>query len=150
MIRIAFYLFVVGFVAIPANGTPAPAPRKLTKEEQTKADIAALEGTWKIVSYQADGVERSAEEVAKMTPVTFKGYDYSFADEHSGKIINIDPTASPKTIDYSYGQWAIYELDGDNFMDCISYKENDRPTKFVSKEGSGHILIKYKRVKEQQ
>jgi uncharacterized protein (TIGR03067 family) len=155
MIRIAIYLFGVGLVIIPASAAPAPKP---TKEDLVKTELAKLEGTWKIVSYQRDGAEASAEDVDAMSTVTFKGLDYSFANGTKGKITMIDPTTSPKTVDYKnesddkneQSQAAIYKLEGDTFMDCIALGGENRPKEFVSKEGTGHILIKYKRVKDQK
>jgi uncharacterized protein (TIGR03067 family) len=153
MIRIAIYLFVVGLVSIPAAGTPAPRP---TQKELIQSEFATLEGTWKVVFCQRDGQELPAAALATQPTLTFKGAEYFVSSGVKGRITNIDPTASPKTLDYKNDgdenaytfQNGIYKLEGDTFIDCVSLGGKDRPKEFVSKEGSGHVLMKYKRVKE--
>jgi hypothetical protein len=43
--------------------------------------------------------------------------------------------------------WAIYELDGDAFRDCIGLEGKERPKEFTAKQGTGYVLITYKMVK---
>jgi uncharacterized protein (TIGR03067 family) len=155
MIRIAIYLLGVGLVTIPATGAPAPKP---TKEDLVQAELAKLEGTWKAVSCQIDGEEAPAEAIASMSTVKVKGSEYSFSSGQKGKITMIDPTTSPKTVDYKNDgdddelttQTGIYKLEGDTFIDCITFGGKDRPKEFISKKGTGHILTKYERVKERK
>jgi len=146
---------VLGLTAMIASGAPAPKEAKETKEELTKKELAKLEGTWKYVAYVNNGVEGSADAVADLATVTYKGTKFSFSSGETGEITKIDPTVSPKTIEYKLDgvpkeleiQGGIYALDGDEFKDCVSLGDKDRPKEFAAKEGSGHILAKYKRVK---
>jgi uncharacterized protein (TIGR03067 family) len=78
-----------------------------------------------------------------------------------GVTYTIDPSKKPKTGQFigSTGKFKdsttldIYELDGDNLTFCYvivpTGKESskDRPTKFESKDGTGHILQVMKREK---
>ena len=66
-----------------------------------------------------------------------------------------DPNQNPKTIDFTptVGDSAgkrhvgIYELGEDVRRLCFAPPEKDRPTEFSSEPGSGHILVKFERVK---
>jgi uncharacterized protein (TIGR03067 family) len=154
MKRTTAYLLFLGISTIPVMSAPALKP---TKDDLVKADLANLKGTWKIIFYQKDGIEESAEQLAKRSLLTFDGTDYRFGDGATGKIASIDPTTSPKAIDYRAGsdidgadERAIYSIDGDKFMDCIAFGNNERPREFVSRKGSGHVLIKYMRVKKKK
>ena len=40
---------------------------------------------------------------------------------------------------------AIIEIDGDSMKACYDMEGKGRPTEFSTKEGSGHVLILYKR-----
>jgi len=150
-------LFVAGLLVLALlalHGGTRGAPAK--KEDPAATDLAKLEGTWQIVGYVRDGDELAPAEVKLLGTITFKGKDYAFHDGESGKILRIDPAKKPREIDYegtdsegkAHKQYAIYELDGDTFRDCISLDPDKRPTKFEAKAGSGYILVTYKRVKK--
>lgn len=153
MTRIAYYLLLVGSIAIPAMGVPAPKP---TKKDLVKAELMKLDGTWKPVFCQREGVESDAKQLAAMNVLTFKGFNISQGDKVIAKISDIDPTSSPKTIDYEADspveayrtQSGIYILADDTFIECVSVGGKDRPKEFAAKEGSGYTLLKFKRVKE--
>jgi uncharacterized protein (TIGR03067 family) len=152
MSRIAINLLIAGLVTIPASGRPAPKP---TQDDLVKAELSNLDGTWKTVSCQTDGVEVPGNTVEKMPLLTFKDGHFSIGGV-DGKIVDIDSAASPKTVHYEADtdnedyktQLGIYKIDGDTFVDCVSLGGKERPKDFVSKKGSGHTLTKYKRVKE--
>lgn len=144
-------------VAMP--GAPIP---KDQKGAAVKADLEKLEGMWRVVSYQKNGVERDAELLELMGTVTFKGRDYTWGENEtpSGTIDDLDPTATPKRVTYQARkvgdeappkEYGIYMLSGDVFIDCFSTTgdEKDRPTEFVSKPKSGVVLVMYKRVRKE-
>ena len=147
-------LFLAGLLLVPVSMSGAPVPK--AKEESIKADLAKLQGRWRIVSYQKDGEERSAESLELMGELTFKDRDYFWGDKEtpSGSIHDIDPTEKPKRVEYKKAgdtepsEYGIYLIEGDVFMDCFAKTEKDRPKGFTSKPGSGHTLIVYKRVKK--
>lgn len=133
----------------------APVPKD--DKEEVKKELAKLEGTWRIVSHEKDGEKLDVSNLPFALEVTFKGKDFSFANNlGAGSIENIDPTKKPKTIDYKVisgandgkTELSIYELDGDTFRDCIAPPGKDRPTKFTAAEGTGQTLIVYERVKK--
>jgi uncharacterized protein (TIGR03067 family) len=71
-------------------------------------------------------------------------------------LFRLDPSADPKTFDWS-GKGpegaielrGIYELDGDTFRLCyVTAPGKPRPTELRSPEGSGRILIIFKRDKK--
>ena len=146
-------LFLVGLLFVPVSLTGAPAP-KAAKEEAIKADVAKLQGRWRVVSFQKDGEERSADSLQLMDELTFKDRDYYWGDRDtpSGAIDDIDPTEKPKRITYKSAwdthEYGIYLIEGDVFMDCFADTEKKRPTEFTSKPDSGHTLVVYKRVKK--
>lgn len=150
---VLLFVALVFFAPAPTTGAPVP---KSSLEDKIKLDLARLEGKWRVVSYQKDGVERSLENVAQMAELTFSGREFSWGGPPAGSIAEIDPTATPKTISYKYGDdqapsdFGIYMIEGDIFVDCFSRSEKDRPKSFTSKPGSGHTLVVYKRIRTEQ
>ena len=90
---------ILAFGPMTLCGAPTP---KDTKADAVKADLSKLEGTWRVISYQKDGVERDSDDIAAMDTVTFKARDYTWGDDEtpSGSIDDIDPTQTPKRITY--------------------------------------------------
>jgi uncharacterized protein (TIGR03067 family) len=139
-------LFVFG----AAGAAPVP------KEDPARAELARLNGTWEMVSHVQAGVERPVEGAG--ITITFKNGEFTWGDASSpgGRIASIDPSKTPKELDYTYGaatdkkQKAIYQLDGDTFVDCFYSGEMDgeRPKEFKSTKENGLTVIKYKRLKK--
>ena len=133
--------------SLTALGVPAP---KQTKQDLIDAELAKLQGTWQPVYYQRDGVEAPLTEVKS---ITIKGKSVWSNGIEIAKITEIDPTASPTTIEYQIltaadnqqNQKGIYKVEGDSFIECVVLGEGARPKEFVSKAGSGHHLLKFKR-----
>ncbi|MCE9534770.1 MAG: TIGR03067 domain-containing protein [Planctomycetes bacterium] len=150
MRRLAFLFIGITLMPIPAWGAPAP---KISKEELIKEELAKLEGTWEIVYYHRDGEEYSAEDLALLPKVLFKGDEFQYSLGGHVRKIYIDPTASPKTMDHGMGlecEKTIYVLDGDTFIQCMDVNGSaakPRPKDFVVK-GKERLLMKCKRVKE--
>jgi uncharacterized protein (TIGR03067 family) len=133
-----------------------PAPSRAKYQTAEEEELAKFEGTWKMVSYKSNGVEYSAAHVNRKPTVTFYGSSYFWSNGmQPGKIVNLGLTKTPKTIDYQYSEGAdknkiylaIYEIDGDTLKDCFDPTGRERPKEFVSKAGSGHTLVTYKRIK---
>ena len=95
MRRIAIYLLLV--CSATAVGVPAPKP---TKQDLIKAELANLQGTWKPIYYQRDGVVAPLTEVQS---ITIKGTNPSgYAPKHvaaSGKIVSLFDVAVKPTFD---------------------------------------------------
>ena len=128
-----------------ANTTYATSFPAAVAEEMKK-----LQGTWKQIAYERDGVTDPLDEQGWEPRVTFTGDTFvvTLAD---GSIpiqgtYKLDPTRDPKTIDWNdtIGEdagktlLAIYSLDGDMFVFCAAYPGGERPTEFRTRPG--HVL----------
>ena len=126
--------------------------------DAVKKDMAQLQGEWTMVSGEIDtqampaDLLKDSKRVAKgdETTVTIGGMLFMKAK------FTIDPSKKPKTIDYMMTegltkgktQLGIYELDGNTVKFCFAKPGQDRPTEFVTKEGSGRTLSMWKREKK--
>ncbi len=122
-------------------------------EAAVKKDLAALKGTWIIVSAERDGKNVTDTGVI----LTFDGIGKAAVKKGSQLLfagaIKIDPTKKPKTLDATQESDGdlkgktlpgIYELDGDTLKICSG---KERPTQFSSAPGSSSFLRIYKRAK---
>jgi uncharacterized protein (TIGR03067 family) len=127
-------------------------------QDDTKKEMALLEGEWSMVSGEANGQAMPAE-LAKTGKRVAK--DGETAITISGQVLfkakfTIDPTKKPKAIDYLMTEGptkgkthlGIYELDGDTLKFCFAAPGKERPTEFTAKEGSQRTLSVWKRDKK--
>jgi uncharacterized protein (TIGR03067 family) len=125
------------------------------KGKAVKEEWKRLNGAWEVVRTVVDGKEQPAP---KKATVTLK--DGKYTVRQGGKVVaegagTVDPTTSPKSLDITpaTGDYrgktlsAIYEVKGDTQRVCIAPPGKPRPKAFEAKEGSGHRLTTYKRVK---
>jgi uncharacterized protein (TIGR03067 family) len=137
------------------GGGPADE-KKEDKDEAVKQEWKRLNGTWERVRAVADGKEQPAPK----EKVTVALKDGKFTVRQGDKVLaegaaKVDPTTSPKSLDITpaTGEYkgktlpAIYEVKGDTHRVCAAQPGKPRPKAFASKEGSGHFLNTYKRVK---
>jgi uncharacterized protein (TIGR03067 family) len=132
----------------------APVP----KEDPTKAELSKLDGTWQVTSFKMKGIELIDKLPQEQLLITFKNGEFSWANEGgaSGKIVVIDPSKTPKEVDYTYTEGedkgktskAIYKLDGDTFTDCFGPAGSARPKEFTSTDENDQMVLVYKRVKK--
>ena len=140
-------------ISIGALAQDAPG----SKEEAIKKDHLAIEGTWQAVSVEVNGNAVDAESVRKIT--TDNGRDGEWTLLVEGKEVadgtsTIDPTVTPKTIDFkttkgaNAGQttYGIYELTGKTRRICYAEPGRPRPADFSAPAGSGRILAVFERV----
>jgi RNA polymerase sigma factor (sigma-70 family) len=120
-----------------------------------KSDKDKLQGTWEFVSGQLHGkkVEGDEADEIKKHKFVFKGDKLTAKAEAT---YTIDPSKKPKEIDLKIeegpeaerGTWkGIYDLKGDELTLYIALPNQDRPTKFETKEGEMTMLLKLARVK---
>jgi uncharacterized protein (TIGR03067 family) len=110
-------------------------------------EMEKLQGTWRQIGYERDGVPDLADEQGWEPRVTFTGdrFEVRLAD---GTIAirgtyTLDPTQEPKTVDWTdtFGADAgktfpaIYSLDGDQFTFCAALPGQERPTEFRTRTG---------------
>jgi RNA polymerase sigma factor (sigma-70 family) len=128
-------------------------PRPADKERPEKTDAERLRGAWAALSVEQAGGPWPGRLV--------EGYGLVFGDGKvtfrragSGSIqytLKLDEAAKPKTIDWTLGGvtcLGIYRLNGDILKLCVSGSKENRPTEFATREGSGHVLLLLKRVRE--
>ena len=147
--------FAIPLAVLLALVTAHAAP--IPKDTRTPAQIelARLEGTWQVTSYLVSGRETIDGRGAMV--ITFKKGEFSWGDgSSSGKIAKIDPTRTPKEVDYTLGSGpnpgppvkAVYRLEGDVFIDCFHLNGGERPKEFSSTQENGYTLMTYRRVKK--
>jgi uncharacterized protein (TIGR03067 family) len=115
------------------------------KEEAVMKDLAALKGTWIVISAIRDG-NRLSEEQIKGVRFTIEGNGKALVKD-GGEILfegtlKIDPTKTPKTEDATQNSEgenkgkttrSIYEIEGDTLKICSAEPGKDRP---------GRVLLK--------
>lgn len=134
------------------------------KDDAIKTEMKKLEGTWVTVSVLSSG-KKWPDEKAKAISLTIKAdgtWVMKDGKESWEGAYTVDPSKKPKTGQFvgMNGKFKdsttldIYELDGDTLTFCYvivpTGKEStkERPTKFASEEGSGHVLSVMKREKK--
>ena len=113
-------------------------------------EMRKLQGVWKQIVYERDGVseppdERGWEPIVAIVGDTFVVTLADGSTPISGKF-RLDPTTDPKTIDWldEVGEDAgktipaIYSLQGDRFTFCAAYEGGERPREFRTRPG--HVL----------
>jgi uncharacterized protein (TIGR03067 family) len=115
--------------------------------DEIAAELERLQGTWKQIGYERDGVTEPLDELGWGPRTTFVGdrFVVTLAD---GSIpikgtFKIDPTRNPKTVDWTdtIGEdagktlLAIYRLEEDRFTFCAAYPGLERPTEFKTRPG---------------
>lgn len=139
----------ISLVALVAFATLArPA------DDAAKAELKKFQGTWQLVSAQSDGKKTDKATVAKIG-VVIAGDKYTvyFDGKAVAKEIAfvLDPSKKPKemtdTLPDGKQIKGIYELDGDRLKSCVASVGKDRPEEFSGKEGTGHTLRVFERVK---
>jgi len=129
--------------------------------ETADGELKKFQGTWTLVWGERDGKKIADEDVSK-NKITYQGSQGQLTSPHQSKdtivfdIVRVDSTKSPKefTLIRKIGPnagktiTAIYEFEGnDEFKFAFDPTGVSTPREFATKEGSGHILHKWKRGK---
>lgn len=159
-IRTDSYVGVAAILGLLAAVFCVPDSRAHADELQDaiKKDRKAIAGTWQVVELEIDGNPAKPEDAKRL--LVFNGDDGTWTLTVDGKEVSkgtstIDPTKSPKQLDFtpSTGDTrgtlflGIYELGEKSRKMCFSPQGKPRPKEFVSKSGTGDILVKFDRVK---
>ncbi len=124
---------------------------------EKKGKDKGADGTWILVAMEQNGMKLPAEAIEKLKmTLTVKGEQYTVTMD--GTVIDkgttkADETKKPATLDIKSEEGAnkgktilaIVALDGDSMKACYDMEGKGRPKEFSTKEGSGHVLIVYKR-----
>ena len=145
MIRIVLSVAAVGLLA--AADTP-------------KSAREAIAGSWRVVACELEH---------KLLPeAVFKDLRYVLAEDGKWKLeggpgfpkaaggaFDLDPKASPKTIDMTPDDGpfkgktfrGIYQLEGDELKACFAFPGKDRPKNYLTRPESGLVLEFWRRGK---
>ncbi len=130
-------------------------------KDTKKKELDKLQGTWTASTIEYNG-EKVLGDLVKELKVVIAGDALTLKSEASevekyGKAtIKIDPTTTPKIVDFTISQGdekgtsfeGIYDLDKDELKICLKPFGKERPAKFESKADSGDVLIVLKREKK--
>jgi uncharacterized protein (TIGR03067 family) len=146
-------------LAFCGSSTPAPVPPP--PKDTPKLELARLAGRWKLVSRITAGEElvlNNPNAGGEMIAVFKEDGTFAWEGgvENLGKIARIDPSKSPKEIDYEFKeggskgktQKALYKLEGDTYSDCCTEPGEDRPTEFKSTKENGYEIMVFQRIKK--
>jgi RNA polymerase sigma factor (sigma-70 family) len=128
----------------------AAVTEQAAQKKGVKNEMAALEGTWKVIRLERNGVE--AKEKAT---VIIKGNKFTIEPEAGNprtSTFKIDPSKKPKWFDdvpEGSAAWpGIYELDGDTLKICFDSEGTlKRPSEFKTGPKSGFALFVLERDK---
>ena len=119
-------------------------------------DYALFNGVWAFDLVEVDGAKQPDVpiETHKMIVVSAeRRFIVVQGKKITRGVFQMDPTRTPKQIDVtatnsqgkSLTTLAIYELEGDTYKVCSSFRSNERPPEFLSKPGSKTVFEVLKR-----
>jgi uncharacterized protein (TIGR03067 family) len=123
-------------------------------EDEAKKDKAALEGTWKVISFEtAKGKDSDLEGATLEFSKDAKSLIFTHKDQTKKGTVKINAAAKPKEMDIKPNDEdktfeAIYHVEKDKLKLCLTPEPGDgRPGEFAVKEGKSFILILLERAK---
>jgi general secretion pathway protein G len=121
-----------------------------------RKEAKSLEGNWKVVAAERDGMKLSEEKYG-VQAIVFAQVDPSAKKKPNGSMyaaIRLDPSKSPKAIVANPVEGegkkglrlaGVYQLDGDTLKLCLADPEN-APTELKSEARPNAVLLELKRV----
>jgi len=129
----------------------------LVAADDPKDELKKLEGTYSMVSSEEKG-KKLPEEIVKEARLKMEG------NTHTAKVgtvtivgtQKVDPLKNPAeiTASDSEGPYAgktrlgIYKLEGDQFTFCFALPGENRPERFSTTSGTGHVMVVWKKEKK--
>jgi len=115
-----------------------------------------LEGTWEAIACVRDGKDAPLDQRAPVATIEGDHLTFKIGDETRKATLKVDATKTPRTMDVVFEDGphkgetvkVIYEVKGDELKVCHGDPGADRPTELSSKEGSGLMLMTFKRAKK--
>jgi uncharacterized protein (TIGR03067 family) len=139
----------------------------MTRAGDKKGDLELVQGTWMLVSAEADGKAMPPSELADWKQIEWvvmgEKIDMKIPPKLLAKLVpageklptltfKIDPKARPKAVDITITHVdktatlkGVYALEGDKLTLCGSDPKGERPTDFTTKQGSRRIMGVFKR-----
>jgi uncharacterized protein (TIGR03067 family) len=129
------------------------------KVELDKAELKKLQGAWHITTQEHGGKKTSAKELFSLSMVV-DGERMTTRDgpdlKEDAKIQLLNPKAKPAAIDLKIASGGdmnkvvkgIWKLQADTLTVCVAEPDKDRPSDFAAKEGTGHTLLVFKKIKK--
>jgi len=120
------------WILLAASFCPTQEP---SKEELIKKDVSKLQGDWRLVALEQNGVKTDSFPAGSELLFRVKDAKYSSRSDngpwqHMGEL-KLDPTQKPKAMDVTFGEGerkelakAIYEIDGDKLR--LAYLREER------------------------
>jgi uncharacterized protein (TIGR03067 family) len=151
-----FNLFFCALLA--ATLVPLLATADDAKDEAIKKDRKQIEGTWRIVALEVNGMKIDEQEARKLTVVNGSDGTWSLRSEGAELMkgtSTFDPTVKPKVIDFTVTEGSgkgneyrgIYELGQDRRKLCFASPGYERPIDFSSPAGSQQVYVTFEREK---
>jgi uncharacterized protein (TIGR03067 family) len=141
---------LVTVLIVSGVGEAAPPSSDREREEQRR-----LEGTWKVLSAEANGMSLPAE-VTRNFKLSFQGSTFTtcMGDQKREGSYTVDPGKNPRTIDITLHsgpdkgktQLAIYSVLGNTLRICGAEPGRSRPTGFETQVRPGVILLMLRRL----
>lgn len=123
-------------------------------EAALKKDRAALQGAWKITSFETTkGKDANLEGATLEFDKDGKKLTFTHNGETKKGTFKLNPAGKPKEIDIAPGDEnktfeGIYQIEKDMLKICLAPDGNDgRPSEFAPKEGKNFVLIVLERAK---
>jgi uncharacterized protein (TIGR03067 family) len=119
----------------------------------SKKDLAALQGVWKLEAVESDGAKQ--ELVRKPPRWVIKANKVFYGGEELA-VLTLDPAAKPKIMDIAFSKGkgtfeGVYSLSKDTLKVCVNKKTEgvkERPVGFDTKDKPDWRLMVFKRLRE--
>ena len=146
---------VLPLLAFAGVGLVLSSAGSAYQQDSAKDDRARLQGEWAIVSVQIEGQTLTMDQL-KEARLVIQGKKYSFklGDTRLELTYQMDAGKTPRTIDLRVVEGAekgkvylgIYKFENDQYKICrATTPEGSRPGEFVTRPGSGHMMVVWKR-----
>ncbi len=118
-----------------------------------KKEKAALQGVWKIVSFETpDGKNDDLVDATFEFDKDGKSITFTKGNETKKGTFKLNPAGKPKEIDISPSDEnktfeAIYQIDKKTLKLCLSTGNDGRPNEFAVKDGKKYVLVTMERAK---
>ena len=125
-----------------------------TADETFLKEYARLEGVWRFVLVEVEGVKQPELPFETNKLIIAKDGRFTIAQGRkiSRGILKLDPTKTPGNYDFTVTNGpdrnlttlGVYEVDGDTFRICLPLRSKERPSALVSSPGGGCLFQVFK------